>query len=52
MKKRQSMAGGDKVSEKAKSGSDQMVISGQSSTTRKELAKLANTSEVFAIDGE
>ena len=45
MKKRQSMAGGDKVSEKAKSGSDQMVISGQSSTTRKELAKLANTSE-------
>lgn len=45
MKERQRAAGGDKVSEKARTASDQMIHSGQNTTTRKELAKIAGTSE-------
>lgn len=46
MKERQRQAGGDKVSEKAKTAVDQMNHSGQDKTTRrKELAKIAGTSE-------
>lgn len=52
MKEKQREAGGDKVSERAKSGVDQMIHSGQSgedkeekTTKRKELAKIAGTSE-------
>lgn len=45
MKEKQSEAGGDKKSEKAKIAVDQMIHSGQKTTKRKELAKIAGTSE-------
>lgn len=48
MKQRQRKAGGDKVSEKAKSGVDQMIHSGQEeskTSKRRELTKMAGTSE-------
>lgn len=48
MKKRQSAAGGDRKSKKARIASDQLAISDQKNeptTTRKELARIAGTSE-------